>query len=44
MITIPITEHDVELFKELVETGVGFEWEFDGVTIAFVPEEDEDGS
>ena len=41
MITVPITEHDIELFKELVATGVGFEWEFDGVIIAFVPEEED---
>ena len=38
-ITIPISEHDIELFEQLVSGGDTFSWNFDGVDVTFVKEE-----
>tara|TARA_R100000995_G_scaffold78172_1_gene48642 strand:- start:75 stop:215 length:141 start_codon:yes stop_codon:yes gene_type:complete len=38
-ITIPISEHDVELFESLVNGGESFTWSFDGVDVIFVKDE-----
>ena len=40
-ITIPISMHDIELFLELVDGGYSFSWNFDGVDITFVKQEEE---
>jgi len=41
-ITLPISEHDIELFKELVDGGDSFYWHFDGVDVHFVKQEEEE--
>ena len=41
-LTIPISEHDIELFKELVDEGDSFSWNFDGVDVTFVKQEEEE--
>ena len=38
-ITIPINEYDIELFEQLVSGGDTFSWNFDGVDVTFVKEE-----
>ena len=41
-ITIPISEHDIELFEQLVSGGDTFSWNFDGVDVHFVKQEEEE--
>ena len=41
-ITIPISEHDIELFEHLVSGGDTFSWHFDGVDVHFVKQEEEE--
>ena len=46
-ITIPISEHDIELFEQLVNWHgdplvVAFTWHFDGVDVTFVKQEEEE--
>ena len=38
-IVIPLTEEDIELFKELIQCGQPIDWTFDGVDILFVSRE-----
>ena len=38
-IVVPITEEDVELFKELIQFGQPIDWTFDGIDILFVSRE-----
>ena len=35
-ITVPITEHDVDLFKQLIDDGESFEWTFNNTILRFV--------
>jgi len=39
MITIPITEHDIDLFKQLLVDGESFEWRFNDTVVKFVRQE-----
>ena len=38
-IVVPLTEEDVELFKELIQFGQPIDWTFDGIDILFVSRE-----
>ena len=38
-ITIPISEHDIDLFKQLVNDGEAFEWSFGSTIVKFVKAE-----
>ena len=38
-ITIPISEHDIDLFKQLVNDGEAFEWSFGSTIVKFVRQE-----
>jgi|GEM_PF-6153166 len=38
-ITIPITEHDIDLFKQLLDDGESFEWRFSDTVVKFVRQE-----
>ena len=35
-ITIPISEHDIDVFKQLVRDGESFEWTFHNTIVKFV--------
>ena len=41
-ITIPISEYDIELCEQLVSGGDSFSWNFDGVDVTFVKQEEEE--
>tara|TARA_B100001939_G_scaffold171583_1_gene147874 strand:- start:1381 stop:1680 length:300 start_codon:yes stop_codon:yes gene_type:complete len=42
IVTIPISEYDIELFEQLVRAGGSFSWKFDGVDVTFVKQEGEE--
>jgi len=42
IVTIPISEYDIELFEQLVRVGGSFSWKFDGVDVTFVKQEGEE--
>lgn len=41
-ITIPITEHDIDLFEQLVRGGHRLTWFIDGVEVILVKEDGEE--
>lgn len=41
-ITIPITEYDIDLFKQLLDDGESFEWDFIDAVVKFVRQEGEE--
>ena len=41
-ITIPITEHDIDMFEQLLRGGHRMTWFFDGIEVILVKQEGEE--